>query len=107
MCAGAVHTTACPCVTHRNSCPPHSSGPLCLLYVYDGEMPVDMDADSTLVVPEAIAFFDRGDSWPTSLCPSLCVRRKHMYIPQFRALIIFLLNEEETYILASYMLLDF
>lgn len=27
-----------------------------------------------------------------------------MYIPQFRALMIFLLNEKETYILTSYML---
>lgn len=44
VCALCLHilllredAAACPCVTHRNSCPPYSGGPLCLLYVYGGK----------------------------------------------------------------------
>lgn len=52
---------------------------LCVYCMYMTERCLwKMDADSTLVVPQAVAFFDRGDSWPPSLCPSLCVRTKHM-----------------------------
>lgn len=88
VCALCLHilllcedATACPCVTHRNSCPPYSGGPLCLLYVYDRKMPLDEDADSTLVIPQVIALFDKGDSWLTSLCPSACVEKTHVFSP--------------------------
>lgn len=78
--AGAVHAIACPRVTHRTSCSPYSSRPLCLLYVYDGKMLLDEDADSALVIPQVVVLVDKDDSWLTSLCPSAC-RRKHIFSP--------------------------
>lgn len=59
---GAVHTTACPCVTHRTLCPPQTCRSLHLLYIfiYDIEEPLDMAAE---------VFFDRNYFLLTSVHP--------------------------------------
>lgn len=60
---------------------PTAAGLLCLLYVYDGKMPLDEDADSAPVIPQVVALFDKDDFWLTSLCPSACVEKTHVFSP--------------------------
>lgn len=90
--AGAVHATACPCVTQRDSCPPQSGRAFCV----HCERPVErclLDGgcgESAAVIPPAVAFFDNDDSWLTSPRPSTCVSAL-----QFGAGIVFLPNEKK------------
>lgn len=60
---------------------PTAPWPLCPLYVYDGEMPADEDADSRPAIPQVAVLFDKDDSWLTSLCPSARAEETHAFHP--------------------------
>lgn len=59
--SGGLRTATCPCVTHRNSRPPGSGRPLCLLYVYERKVPLDKDGESAFIIPGVTASFDKDD----------------------------------------------
>ena len=76
---GGVHTTACPCITHRTSFPPYRG--LCGYCMYMMERCRWTRMQIALVLLQVSVFFDKDDSWLTSLCPSACLEKTHVFSP--------------------------
>lgn len=76
---GGVHTTACPCITHRTSFPPYRG--LCGYCMYMMERCRWTRMQIALVLPQVSVFFDKDDSWLTSLCPSASLEKTHVFSP--------------------------